>query len=119
MGHVSADLALGPLDPLLDLREVLIDQLRPAGSTGQLTAGSSPLDVTLDRVVRAASQLTGITKRPGQVVGIQDFHDLLGRLQLIPSWERSGALAPLIGPEEGASTADPQQGRRHRVGQIP
>ena len=119
VGHIGADLALRAFDPLLDLGQVLIGQLRPRRGPVQLAAGSAAVDVVLHRVVRAAGQLPGITQRPCQVVGIQNFHDLLGRLQLIPSSGRWGASAPLIAPEEGASTAqrgeadDVVSGRSH------
>jgi hypothetical protein len=52
VGHVGADLALGPLDPLLDLGQVLIDQLRPLRGLVQLATSSTPLDVVLDRTGR-------------------------------------------------------------------
>ena len=71
----------------------------------QRAAGVAAVHVPLHGVVGAAGQLASITQRPCQVVGIQDFHDPLGRLQLIPSSGRQGASAPLIAPEEGASTA--------------
>lgn len=119
VGHISTDLPEAVFDPLLDLGQVLIDQLRTGHRLIELAAGSPSFDIVLDGVVGAAGQLAGITQRPGQVVGIQDFHDLLGRLQLIPS---SGAVAT-------SSTAHrtrgrglnrgPRQGRRRRVGQIP
>ena len=106
VGDVGADLALGPFDPLLDLRQVLVDQHRPLHGLDQLAGCSTPLDVVLHRVRGTPGQLAGITQRPGQVVGIQDFHDLLSRLHFIPSSGRWGASAPLIAPEEGASTTD-------------
>ena len=106
VGHVGADLAERTLDPLLDLGQVHVDQLRPGSRLVELAGRGTALDVVLHGVVRAAGQLAGITQRPSQVVGIQDFHDLLGRLHFIPSSGRWGASAPLIAPEEGASTAE-------------
>jgi hypothetical protein len=81
---VGTDLAEGTFDPLLDLGQVLIDQLRPGSRLVQLAASGAAVHVVLDRMVRASGQLAGITQRPCQVVGIQDFHDLLGRLQVVP-----------------------------------
>jgi hypothetical protein len=63
VGHVGTDLALGLLDLLLDLGQMLIDQLRPSGRPVQLAASSTPLDVVLDRVVGAAVMaLAGIPR---------------------------------------------------------
>ena len=73
VGHVGTDLAPGRLDPLLDLEQMLIDQLRPSSRPIQLAASRRPFDIVLDRMVGAASQLPGITQRPGQVVGIQKY----------------------------------------------
>jgi hypothetical protein len=108
VGLVGTDFALGPLDPLLNLRQELIDQLRPSSGPAQLdiTAAGTSLDVPLHRVVRAAGQFAGITQRPGQVVGIQDFHDLLGRLQVVPP-QGDGRFSTPIAPEEGPQPWEP------------
>jgi hypothetical protein len=82
---VGADLPLAAFDPLLELREVLVDQLRTSRRSVAEAAGLTQLHVTGDGVVRAIRELGGVAVGPGQVVGIQNFHDLLGRLQLIPS----------------------------------
>lgn len=54
VGDIGTDLAERPLDPLLDLGQVLIDQLRPGCGLVQLAAGSAAIHVVVHRVVRAA-----------------------------------------------------------------
>ena len=85
MRLIGADLPLAPLDQLLQLRQELIDHPRPARRPGghrpaPLTRGHIPRD----RVVGAARQLGGVPQRPRQVVGLQNVHDLLGRLHSSP-----------------------------------
>jgi hypothetical protein len=81
---IGADLAVGPLDPLLDLRHERIDQ--PLAShraiTGQL-ARVALGDPMLDGVMRAASQLARVPERLRQVERFKYLHDLLARLQLL------------------------------------
>ena len=84
MGLVGADLADRLLDPLLDLVQVLIDQLRTNHSHAAYTTGVAGRDMSSDGVVRAPRQFGGVTKRPSQIVGFQDFHDFLCRLQVVP-----------------------------------
>ena len=58
-----------------------------------------------DRVVGTTRQLAGVTKRPSQIVGLQDFHDFLGRLQVVPPRERQ-RLQHASAPEEGPQPRD-------------
>jgi hypothetical protein len=54
---VGADLAVGTLDPLLDLGQEAVDQAVTGGSLGQDPARGPEPDVARDRVVRAAGEL--------------------------------------------------------------
>jgi hypothetical protein len=85
MGDISAQLAAAALHPLLKLRQMRVDQLvsdqRARDKPAALTGG----DIAGDGVMIAASQLGGVTVAPGQVVGFQYLHDLLERLQRVPS----------------------------------
>ena len=91
---VRADLAPRALDPLLNLGQERVDQLRPRRSLLDHPAGITLFHIPGHRVVRAPGQLSSITKRPSQVVRIQNFHDLLGRLQLVSLLGGDGTSAP-------------------------
>jgi hypothetical protein len=65
------------LDELLDLGHELVDHLRPPGPDGEFRSGPAQLDVAAHRVVVAADQIGGLAVAAGQVVGGEDFHDLL------------------------------------------
>jgi hypothetical protein len=64
---IGADLALGLVHPLLDLGQELVDQLRAGDRAVHAAAGVPGGDVAGHGVVRAAGQLPGVPKRPGQV----------------------------------------------------
>ena len=101
---VGAQPTLGALDPLLELGQELIDQLRPRRGPVRQRTGLTGRDVPADGVVRDPGQLTGITQRPGQIERFQHVHDLLGRLHSGPSWGRSAHQHRHRTPG-GASTA--------------
>ena len=92
MGHVGADLATRLPHPFLDLVQVLIDQLRTSHSHARGTTRVAGRDMGSDRVMGAPRKLGGVTKRPGQIVGFQGFHDFLCRLQVVPP---QGAISGL------------------------
>ena len=102
---VGADLALGLLDPFLDLGQELIDQPRPAHPR-RGTAGVPLGDQPGDRVMRTPRQVRGGTQRTGQIERLQNFHRFLGRLQVVPPGGSSGASAPPSGPQEGPQPRD-------------
>jgi len=62
-----------------------VDQLVP----GQPASGKPPIvpggDITGDGVMVAAGQLGGIPQASGQIERFEYLHDLLGRLQKVPS----------------------------------
>ena len=94
--------ALRALDPLLELRQVLIDQLRPRTPAGRSTRPPHAPHVPGHGVVRDPSQLAGVTQRPGQIERFQHVHDLLGRLHVVPprgGRRFSTATAPQEGPQ--------------------
>ncbi len=67
MGDVGADLALGRLHPLLDLGVVRLDHERPLGPRRPVAGGVAFGDQPGHRVMGAASQLGGGTRRTGQI----------------------------------------------------
>ena len=85
MRLIGADLALAPLDKLFQLRQELTDHPRPVRpASGQRPAKFALGHIPCHGVVRTARQLGGVPQRPRQVVGLQNVHDLLGRLHSSP-----------------------------------
>jgi hypothetical protein len=85
--HVSADLAVRTLHPLLHLLEERVDQLRSLGrlERGGQTTLIAQRDIVGHGVMRAAGQLGGIADALGESERFQDLHDHLVRLQqLLP-----------------------------------
>ncbi len=60
MGHISTDPNLRPLDPLLNLGQELIDQLRPRHGPTRQGAVLPGGDIPGDGVVRDPGELAGI-----------------------------------------------------------
>jgi hypothetical protein len=79
---VGADLAVAPLDPLLDLGEVRIDELAALNRLIERSTSSSQPDVPGDGVRRAAGELGGVAQAARQVECFEDLHGLSGRLHL-------------------------------------
>jgi hypothetical protein len=84
VGDVGAQLAVAALHPFLQLRKMRVDQLLPGQRARRKPTGLPGGDIAGDGVMVAAGQLGGVTVASGQVVGFQDLHDLLGRLQRSP-----------------------------------
>jgi hypothetical protein len=84
VGLVAADLSLRIGDPPLQDVAPIVDHPGPPRGRGQ--AGVAVLDRLLDGVVRATAQLCGGAIRPGQVIGIEYFHEFSVRLQVGLSW---------------------------------
>jgi hypothetical protein len=84
--NIGTDFALGALDELFDLGAVGIDHRRPRHAGRRVRSRGATLDVVLDGVVVAASQPGRAPIGAHEVVGLQNLHDLSGRLDLDPSW---------------------------------
>jgi hypothetical protein len=80
VGFVAADLSLRISNPPLQDVAPIIDHPGPPNSRRQ--AGIAVFDRFLHRVVRATTQLCGGPIRPGQVLGIEYFHEFSIRLQV-------------------------------------
>ena len=117
VGLVRADLPRRVLQPLLDLREEPVDQLRTGRRTVTQPARFAGGDIAAHRVMRAPRKLSGVTQRPSQVERFQNFHDLPCTLHGVPS--RVTALQHRQRTREGASTTgrgeanDVVSGRSH------
>src|SRR5690606_6848265 len=84
VADIGADLALGPLHPLLDLRQERVDDpLPPLGAFTWQPPLVALGDIRGDGVMRTAGQLTGIPERPCQIERFEYLHDLLARLHLL------------------------------------
>ena len=85
--HITTNLAVGAFDPFLDLGHEPIDQLHPLQR--RHAVGQQPpiahRDPMLNGLMRATRKLTGGPITVRQRERFQDFHDLLVRLQLVPS----------------------------------
>ena len=112
---VGADLAVGLLDPFLDLGQELINQPRPAHPRRD-PAGVPLGDQPGDRVMRTPRQVGGGTQRTGQIERLQNLHRFLGRLQVVPPGGSSGASAPPSGLQEGPQPRDAAGTENGRVG---
>ena len=113
MDPVGANLALGPVDPLLDLVQERVDQLRAALRPARQLTGTLPrLHIPLDGVVGTTRQLRCVPIRPSQVVSIQNVHDLLGSLQNVPSSGSDAIQHRQSHPRKGP-TPRKQSGQRH------
>ena len=77
---VGPDLALAPVDQLLDLRHEHIDQPRPARLRQRVPAGLPDRHVTGDRLRVAPGQLRSRPGRPREVERLENLHDLPARL---------------------------------------
>ena len=84
LGDVRADAPLRALHPLLQLRQPGVDQLLAAGPLVRATPGVPQPHVPRHRVVVATDQLRRGAEAAGQVVGLQDLHDLLAVLHPTP-----------------------------------
>jgi hypothetical protein len=80
VGFVAADLALRIRDPGFQHIAPVVDH--PGSPGGRRQPRVAVFDGFLDGVVRAPAQLGGGTIRPGQVVGIQNFHEFSVRLHV-------------------------------------
>jgi hypothetical protein len=84
VGLVAADLSLRIHDPPLQDIAPIVDH--PSPSRGRWQTRVAVLDRFLHGVVRASAQLGGGAVGPGQVVGIEYFHEFSVRLQVGLSW---------------------------------
>ena len=80
VGFVAADLALRIDDPPLQHVAPIIDH--PGPPRGRRQTRVAVVDRLLHGVVRAPAQLSGSPVGPGQVVGIEYFHEFSVRLQV-------------------------------------
>src|SRR5690606_37483480 len=73
---VGADLARTALDPLLDLRHMLVDDPRSPRRPGHPTAGVASRDVTAHRLRVDPGQLRRRVRTAGGVIRLKNLHDL-------------------------------------------
>ena len=78
--HIRADLALAPVDQLLDLRHERVDQPRPRHPGQRIPARLPDRHVPGDRLRVAPGQLRRRPGRPGEVKRLENLHDLPARL---------------------------------------
>ena len=80
MGFVGADLALGRLDPFLDLGQERIGDPAPVDRFRDRPARVPGSDMPGHRVVRAAGKFRGGAQRSGQIIRSKYFHDFSVKL---------------------------------------
>ena len=80
MGFVGADLALGGLDPFLDLGHERIGHPPTVDRFGDRLTRIPGGDMPGHRVVRAAGELRGGAQRSGQIIRSKYFHDFSVKL---------------------------------------
>jgi hypothetical protein len=78
--HVGADAAVGAGDQLLDLLQVLVDRPRPVLAGHHRLPGRPQRDIPGHGVVVTPGQLRRRPVTPGEVVRLQNLHDLLAPL---------------------------------------
>ena len=85
---ISTHLALGRLDPLLELVEVIVDDLSAPSRARREPSLLSRLDVVSDCARGAPRQLGRVSVTLGQVECFENLHDLLVRLHvsLLGNW---------------------------------
>jgi hypothetical protein len=103
MGFVAADLSLRIADPPLQDVTPIVDQ--PGLPSRRRQPGIAVIDRLLHRVVRTTTQFCRGAIGPGQVVGIEYFHELSVRLQVGLSWGASIRLGIDIETAGEAATA--------------
>jgi hypothetical protein len=81
MGFVAADLSLRIAHPPLQDLAPIVDHPGPPSRRRQ--TGIAVIDGFLHRVVRTTAQLCCGAIGPGQVIGIEYFHDFSVRLQVV------------------------------------
>jgi hypothetical protein len=84
MGFVAADLSLRIAHPPFEDLAPIVDHPGPPSRRRQ--TGIAVIDRFLHRVVRTTAQFRCGAIGPGQVVGIEYFHDFSVRLQVGLSW---------------------------------
>jgi hypothetical protein len=77
VNSVRTDLAQRPLHQLLDLRQEPVDQLGAGRRLGRIDPVPAQLHVPAHRVVVAARQLRGPAVAAGEVIRLENLHDLL------------------------------------------
>lgn len=80
VGFVGPDLALGGLDPFLDLGQERIGDPAPIDRFRDRLARVAGSDVPGDRVVRAAGEFRGGAQRSRQIIRSKYFHDFSVKL---------------------------------------
>ncbi len=100
---VGTDLALAAVDPLFDLRQVVVDEAWSPSGTGQCQPRVTGGDVAPDDFRIDTGQLRGGMRAAGRVVGFENFHDLPVRLlHASLRWESlGGGRRPRAKPLQG------------------
>ncbi len=100
---VGTDLALAAVDPLFDLRQVVVDEAWSPSGTGQCQPRVTGGDVAPDGFRIDTGQLCGGMRAAGRVVGFENFHDVPVRLlHASLRWESlGGGRRPRAKPRRG------------------
>lgn len=100
---VGTDLALAAVDPLFDLRQVVVDEAWSPSGTGQCQPRVTGGDVAPDGSRIDTGQLCGGMRAAGRVVGFENFHDVPVRLlHASLRWESlGGGRRPRAKPRRG------------------
>jgi hypothetical protein len=112
--HVRADLAFRPVHPLLNLGQELVDQHRPLRPFVRGQPGLAQRDIVGDGLVVTSGQRGRCPKPAGQVVRLQNLHDLLAGLQPGPPCSRRRSRRGTA----GRITPPPPGGDMHSMGRT-
>ena len=104
VAHIGADLAVGAVDPLLDLGEEHVELAGPANRLGQVAelAPVTPRDPVRHRVRRTPRQRASRSERAGQIECFKNLSHLLAILHISSS--RSGVIGFVTDNSTGRST---------------